>query len=123
MAGAFAGTMNYMLMKSVSIGLFLFYFVGVYFMATYIRRQYEEPAKLYKIIAVYFALVGYGFSQVFPFILEFQMIESVPMSLVHSIFLLYPISLIALFFVSLGFEIIFEMLVLFIIGYIAYRNS
>ena len=60
--GIAVGTVNFLLYNQAKFTMSIFYFMGTYFIASYIRRQYIESTKTYQIIAVIVTLYGYFFS-------------------------------------------------------------
>lgn len=123
LTGIAVGTIDFLLYESVGITLNIFFFIGAYFIASYIRRQYVESEVLYQVIAVIVTLFGYFFSTVIFFtfingIDAFWFIFKIIFSLEYMIDFFNPINII-----NGGFNSIIEYFFIFMFGYIAYTKT
>jgi hypothetical protein len=123
LTGIAVGTINYLLYSSIGITMNIFYFFGAYFIASYIRRQYETSTVLYQVLAVLFTLHGYFFSYV-----VFNVFRVGIGSAGLIIKLFYSFQYLLNFFNPLsifqsGFAGIIEYLFIFIFCYIAYTKT
>ncbi len=64
------GIIEYVLYITIGLTLRIFFFIGVYFLAGYIRRQYVESAMIYQILAVIFTINGYFLSIIISNVLD-----------------------------------------------------
>jgi hypothetical protein len=121
--GIAVGTVDYLLYESLGITLKIFYFMGAYFIASYIRRQYFESIVLYQVIAVIVTIYGYFFSYVV-FLVFINGIDAAEyifrliFSLEYMLEYFNPINII-----DDGFGAVLEYLFVFIFGYIAYTKT
>ena len=123
LTGIGVGTVDYLLYNSIGITMKLFYFIGAYFIASYIRRQYVESIKLYQIIAVIVTIFGYFFSQVV-FIIYITGIDMIEYAFKYVFSFEYMSSYFSLANLTEGgFGALLEYLFLFIFGYIAYTKT
>ncbi len=121
--GIAVGTVDYLLYNSIGITMKIFYFIGTYFIASYIRRQYVESTKLYQIVAVIVTLHGYFFSIVVFLVFingldTFEYLFTVIYSVEYMVEYFHPLNLI-----EGGFGAFLEYLFIFIFGYIAYSKT
>lgn len=121
--GIAVGTVDYLLYNSIGITMKIFYFMGTYFIASYIRRQYVESTKLYQIIAVIVTLQGYFFSIVVFLVFingldTFEYLFKTIFSIDYMVDYFNPNNLIAG-----GFGAFMEYLFVFLFGYIAYSKT
>ena len=123
LTGLAVGTANFLLYNQANFTMSIFYFMGTYFIASYIRRQYIESNKIYQIIAVIVTLYGYFFSivvfQVFMLGIEsFVFVFKIVFSFNYIINYFNPSNII-----SGEFGGVIEYLFIFIFGYIAYSKT
>ena len=123
LTGVAVGTVDFLLYSTAGFTVNIFFFMGAYFIASYIRRQYEESIRLYQVIAVIVTLYGYFFSilifQVFIFGLDtFGILFKYIFSIDYMVGYFNPSNLI-----SNSFGSIIEYLFIFIFGYIAYTKT
>lgn len=121
--GLAVGTANYLLYSTVGITMNIFFLFGAYFIASYIRRQYENSTILYQIIAVVMTLHGYFFSYVIFNVLRIGIGAS---GMIFDYF--YSLKYILLFFSPVrafqsGFSGIIEYLFIFLFAYVAYMKT
>ena len=123
LTGFAVGIIDYLLYSTAGFTMNIFYFIGAYFIASYIRRQYVESIVLYQIIAVVCTLFGYFFSVVI-----FQMMI-LDISLFSRLFkLVFSLDYMIEYFnpkniINGGFGSVIEYLFIFIFGYIAYTKT
>jgi len=60
--GVAVGTIEYLLYEALGFTLRIFFFIGVFFLAGYIRMQYTKSTVLYQVLAVIFTIHGYFLS-------------------------------------------------------------
>ncbi|MBU1019675.1 MAG: hypothetical protein KJ847_00555 [Firmicutes bacterium] len=123
LTGIAVGTVNYLLYTSIGITMNIFYFFGAYFIASYIRRQYEISTRLYQVIAVIMTIHGYFFSYV-----VFNVFRIGIGSAGSILKLFYSFEYVINFFNPIhifqsGFGRIIEYLFIFIFCYIAYTKT
>ncbi len=123
LTGIAVGTIDFLLYDLAGFTMNIFFFIGTYFIASYIRRQYVDSVKLYKIISVIVTIYGYFFSIVVfqTFILglnAFEFIFKIVFSFRYMINFFNPTNVI-----DGGFGTVIEYLFIFIFGYIAYTKT
>lgn len=123
LTGMAVGTIDYLLYSSLGITLKLFYFVGTYFIASYIRRQYVESARLYQIIAVIVTMHGYFFSLVIFFVYingidTFEYLFKFVYSVDYMVSYFNPLNV---FTGGMGYML--EYFFVFLFGYLAYTKT
>lgn len=123
LTGIAVGTIDYLLYTLAGFTMNIFFFIGAYFIASYIRRQYEESVVLYQIIAVIVTLFGYFFSIVVFQVLiidikAFEILFKYIFSIDYMINFFNPKNII-----TGGFGAVIEYLFIFIFGYIAYTKT
>lgn len=123
LTGIAVGTVDFLLYESIGITMNIFFFIGAYFIASYIRRQYVESALLYQVIAVIVTLFGYFFSTIIFLtfingIDAFGFIFKAIFSMSYMIDFFNPLNII-----TGGFGSVIEYLFIFIFGYIAYTKT
>ena len=123
LTGIAVGTIDFLLYDLAGFTMNIFFFIGTYFIASYIRRQYVDSVKLYQIIAVIVTIYGYFFSIVVfqTFILglnAFEFIFKIVFSFRYMINFFNPTNVI-----DGGFGTVIEYLFIFIFGYIAYTKT
>ena len=121
--GIAVGTVNFLLYNQAKFTMSIFYFMGTYFIASYIRRQYIESTITYQITAVIVTLYGYFFSiVVFQALLlgieNFEFIFKIVFSFEYMINYFNPSNL-----VTGEFGGVIEYLFIFIFGYTAYSKT
>jgi len=123
LTGIAVGTIDYLLYSTAGFTMNIFFFIGAYFIASYIRRQYVESIVLYQIIAVVVTMFGYFFSlvvfQVFIFGIDaFEILFKYVFSIDYMVNFFNPNNII-----TGGFGAVIEYLFIFIFGYIAYSKT
>ena len=123
LTGLAVGAIDFLLYDTAGFTMNIFYFIGAYFIASYIRRQYVESIQLYQIIAVIVTVFGYFFSivvfQAFIFGIDsFEFIFKIVFSFDYMISYFNPKNII-----TGGFGSVIEYLFIFLFGYIAYTKT
>lgn len=123
LTGIAVGTIDYLLFSLAGFTMNIFFFIGAYFIASYIRRQYDESVRLYQIIAVIVTIFGFFFSkvvfQVFVFGIDsFGFFFKYIFSINFMISYFNPRNII-----DSGFGAVISYLFIFIFAYIAYTKT
>ncbi len=123
LTGVAVGSIDYFIYNKAGFTMNIFFFMGAYFIASYIRRQYVDSIRLYQIIAVVVTLYGYFFSivvfQVFIFGIDtFGILFKIIFSFKYLFEYFNPSNII-----NGGFGAVIEYLFIFIFGYIAYTKT